>query len=427
MKTLARVSLYNHQKQLVEEGDRYRNNLYTVGLGLGKTDISLTRAEKLTTAEPNLKVLVLCQASKIEDWRQKCRLYSISFLVMSIDTAPRRETQLKKMFPDNEFILIVDESQMIKTMSAKRTKFVLNLLPKYKILLSGTPFNKWEESISHLILLGHPITKKDFMNKYCKWTLESFGGKLSRPFQKIVGYQNIDELKSLFRNLGQITMSYDDALLMSPELENIPPVEALQIITVPPIPEYKQFKKDKIITIKSGKDEIEIMGDTIMAQRHGERHLTSSYNKNKLSALADLVESTEDRIVIFYQYHESFMRMADALKSLNRPTSIINGQIKTRQKFDENENGIIFVQYQAGARGLDLYQARHTVYFELTDSFELYDQSFGRTHRIGQQRTCFYYLLECENSIDGAIKAALDNGKDFNDDMYKKYIASESV
>lgn len=188
---MARVELFPHQKRLLDVSAGNKNTLFTVGLGLGKTDTSLSKAEALNGL--TYPVLILCQKSKINDWKAAASGYNIRFLVMSIDTAWRREKELLKTFQPNSFILIIDESQQIKNTTASRSKFVLKLQPKNTILLSGTPFQKWEDSITHLHLLGCPITKKDFYKRYCNTVLESYGG--GRPFIKIVGYKNIPELQ----------------------------------------------------------------------------------------------------------------------------------------------------------------------------------------------------------------------------------------
>jgi len=188
---MSRVELYPHQQHLLDVSAGYKNTLFTVELGLGKTDISLSKAEALNGL--TYPVLILCQKSKVNDWEKAAAGYNIRFTVMSIDTAWRREKELLKTFRPNSFILIIDESQQVKNANAARTKFVLKLRPKNTILLSGTPFQKWEDSITHLRLLGCPITKKEFYKRYCNTVLESYGGR--RPFIKIVGYKNIPELQ----------------------------------------------------------------------------------------------------------------------------------------------------------------------------------------------------------------------------------------
>ena len=76
------------------------------------------------------------------------------------------------------------------------------------------------------------------------------------------------------------------------------------------------------------------------------------------------------------------------------------------------------IQYQAGSMGLNLQKANVIVYFSLTMSSELFEQSKKRTHRIGQQQTCFYYYLLTEGSVDEEIYNTLLERKDYTDRLF---------
>ena len=210
-------------------------------------------------------------------------------------------------------------------------------------------------------------------------------------------------------------MTYAEALELSPKLAELPPREALQVITVPKPADVKKFLKERILTIS--KDE-ELIGDTVMGMRHGERRLCGGYNGEKLTALKELIESTTERMIIFYQYQEDLNKIKALIKT--RPLSFINGQKTDLTAYETKNDSITLCQWQAGARGHNLQKASITVFFNLTESYELWEQSFGRTHRIGQVNACRYYLLLTEDSIEEDIKEALDRGEDFTLELYKR-------
>lgn len=85
---------------------------------------------------------------------------------------------------------------------------------------------------------------------------------------------------------------------------------------------------------------------------------------------------------------------------VEKPYSIINGEIKDLKAYQENDDSVTIVQYQAGAMGLNLQQANKIIYFTLPLSSELFEQSRKRIHRIGQDKTCFYYYLITKGSIE---------------------------
>ena len=63
--------------------------------------------------------------------------------------------------------------------------------------------------------------------------------------------------------------------------------------------DYKKFKKDRILI----KGDLELIGDTTLTKMLYLRQLASMYNKNKLERLRELLEATEDRVIIFYNFN----------------------------------------------------------------------------------------------------------------------------
>ena len=78
---------------------------------------------------------------------------------------------------------------------------------------------------------------------------------------------------------------------------------------------------------------------------------------------------------------------------VDRPISIVNGGTKDLDNYNKCEDSITFIQYQAGAYGLNLQLANKIIYFTPPLSSELFEQSKKRIHRIKQTKTCFYYYL----------------------------------
>ena len=103
-----------------------------------------------------------------------------------------------------------------------------------------------------------------------------------------------------------------------------------------------------------------------------------------------------------------------------RAYSVVNGFERTLTNYENVSNSITFVQYQAGAMGLNLQEANKIIYYSLPLSSELYEQSKKRIHRIGQNRPCFYYLLLAENSIEEHIKTTLDKRNDYTQELFDK-------
>ena len=87
--------------------------------------------------------------------------------------------------------------------------------------------------------------------------------------------------------------------------------------------------------------------------------------------------------------------------------------------YENSENSVTFIQYQAGAMGLNLQKANKIIYFTPPLSSEIFEQSKKRTHRIGQNKTCFYYRLICKNSIEQKIYKTLEMRRDFTERLFE--------
>lgn len=410
--------------QLLNDTDENDNAAYYVDMGLGKTFVASERAMKI-----GLPVLVVCQKSKIDDWKEHLKQYPYQSAVINYDLIWRR----KEYLAWRSFTLILDESSLIKNETRNRTKYILKLQPDNVILLSGTPTGgKYEELWSQCHLLGWKISKKTFYDQYIITEKRIYGG-FTR--QIVIGYKNVDRLKRKLREYGAVFMTHEEALELSPELVNIPEMAEPIKITVPVTSEYKKFKKNRIITIDTanlcefrddsdfhGKDitpRKELIGDTSLTKLLYMRQLAGMYNQNKWKVLWDLIEGTNRRIVIFYNFQFEFEQMKKLIPiNFKRPISYINGSGIDLTAYERNDNAITLIQYQAGSMGHNLQLANITIYFSLPLSSELYEQSKARTHRIGQKDICFYYYLIAEKTVEENIFDTLKMRKDFTDELF---------
>ena len=186
-------------------------------------------------------------------------------------------------------------------------------------------------------------------------------------------------------------------------------------VNVKNIKEYKQFKKDRIVTIEG----VELVGDTTLTAMLYQRQLAGMYNRNKYDKVLELLESTEDRIIIFYNFKHEREELEKICKKINKPVSRVDGETRDLNNYERLENTVTLIQYQAGSMGLNLQKSNKIIYFSLPLSSELFEQSKKRTHRMGQDRSCFYYYLITEKSIEVDILKTLRLRKDYTDELFK--------
>lgn len=411
---MSKVVLLPHQSEALEETKQFNRVAYYHDMGLGKT---FTGAEKLNIFSNEYNLLI-CQKSKVKDWINHFKEFYPQINVIDY-TKPKavidkgviiinydlvwRRPELKTLMG---FTLMLDESSLIQNENAKRSKFILRLNPSNVILLSGTPTSgKYEKLWSQCRLLGWNISKRDFYNRYI--IEQEIDIKTSPfPIKIVVGYKNVEELKTMLRKCGAHFLKTEDVLSL--------PEQTFVKIDVDQIPAYRRFQKDRVVTV----DSKTLVGDTALTRMLYERMLCSQYNKNKLEAFADLIESTEDRLIVFYNYNDELEQLQKIAK--NRSISMINGSVKDVNNYNQYDNSITFCQYAAASMGHNLQKANKIVYFSLPLSCEYWMQSQKRTHRIGQSQPCFYYILSTKDSVDEKIYKSLKKGVDFTLKLFEE-------
>ncbi|WP_459611777.1 SNF2-related protein [Clostridium botulinum] len=411
---MIKIKLYPHQERALKETKKFNRVGYFLDMGLGKTFVG---SEKLKELNSNIN-LVICQKSKLDDWYEHFKTYypeyntfiysktreipSNSVVIINYDLVWRRPDLMGL----ENFTLMLDESSMIKNPTSKRTKFILKLKSQNVILLSGTPCGgKYEELHTQCKLLGWNISKKLYWQQYIKFINMDVGGF---KVPKVVGYKNVERLKQKLHDHGSIFMKTEEVFDLPEQVEISVLIENTK--------EYKKFKKDRLITI----NDTELVGDTSLTKMLYLRQLASQYNPNKLSSLKDLLESTEDRVIIFYNFTEEMEQIKEVCGRLEKPVSIVNGQTKDLENYKTKDNSITLVQYQAGAMGLNLQLSNKIIYYSLPLASELFEQSKKRTHRIGQTRTCMYWYLITKGSIEEQICEVLKQRRDYTNKLFEE-------
>ena len=419
------VKLYDHQNDALTDVKSKNRVAFYHDMGLGKT---FTGAEKLH--QLNAKVnLVICQKSKIDDWIEHFTKYYESHFKMIYDCTrwdkfdwqalaknPNepcvmvinyelafRRPELKKL---TDFTLLLDESSLIQNETAKRSKFIISLNAKNVILLSGTPTGgKYELLWSQLHLLGWNISKKLYWKQYVDTEIKDVEGY---PITIVKGYKNVDRLKRKMRQYGCHFLKTDDVMDL--------PEQVTSKLTVNTSKDYRKFKKDCICEVVGNI----LVGDTTLTKMLYERQLCGQYSVEKLDAFRSLLESTNDRLIVFYNFNDELETLKNITWQYTQNISEVNGSFKDLTAYEQFDDSITFIQYQAGAMGLNLQKANKIVYFTPPLSSELFEQSKKRIHRIGQKKTCFYYYLTCKSSIEEKIYKTLAMRKDYTDALFER-------
>ena len=371
--------------------------------------------------------IVICQKSKIEDWMKHLEEFYPEYAVCNLtkkkdfevftgtkdkqvvgiinyELAFRRAALLEL----SDFTLLLDESSLISNEKAKRSKFVLKMKPESVILLSGTPTaGKYEKLWSQLRLLGWNISKAAFWRSYVttRWVEQ---GMFKR--EEVTGYKNVPHLKQRLGEYGAVFMKTNEVMTLPEQVE--------QKIMLESTKEYKHFMKEGYLLLSDG---VELIGDNTLTKILHARQLCGQWHKEKLQAFEDLIQSSEERFIVFYNFNLELEKLEEIARRKTEHISILNGKCKDLNAYEKWNDSITFIQYQAGAMGGNFQKANKIIYFTLPlgkGSCDLWEQSKKRIHRIGQNKTCFYYYLLVKGSFEEKNFAALKKGKELTDELF---------
>lgn len=441
-----------HQQQALDQTESFNRCAYYLDMGLGKTFVG---AEKMYLLNNDVN-LVVCQKSKIDDWLDHFEKYYPDYEVFNL-TKKTQAVRFRELIDTStiydykkqivgvinydlvyrrsyithikDFTLMLDESSLIQNETTQRAKFILRLQPESVVLLSGTPTSgKYEKLWSQCKLLGWDIKKKAFWASYVdtEWVEQ---GQFKR--EVVTGYKHVDHLKKKLAQHGAVFMKTQEVIELPEQIE--------QKIYVKPTKEYRHFMKNgylvldtlNLIQFKDDSDfygndvtpRVELVGDNSLTKTLYARQLCGQWHKEKLEAFRDLLESTEDRVIVFYNFNEELTRLRKICEALDREVSFVNGSGRSMYAYECVENSVTFIQYQAGAMGGNFQKANKIIYYTLPlgkGSCDLWEQSKKRIHRIGQDKSCFYYYLLVKGSFEEKNLAALRKGKELTDELFEK-------
>lgn len=428
------MKLFEHQKKALELTKQYDHVAYFHEMGLGKT---FTGSEKMMSFG-NKRNLIVCQKSKIRDWMEHLSTYYKDVMIINYPEMQKkltvkditmyavvskviviinyellwRRTDLYKFAYD--CCLMLDESSLIQNNKAKQTKFILSLRPRQVILLSGTPCSgKYENLWSQSKLLNFGMSKTEFEDRFVNWELLNVGMRYVRIPNRRCPYKNVEELKSEFRKHGAVFLKTNECFDL--------PEQTFKKVYVDQNRDYKLFKKNHVLE----KEERTLVGDTTLGLRLGLRELCGMYSKEKLTAFDDLLASTNDRLIVFYNFNEELNKLKAIAEQHDKPISEVNGKTKDLSAYETDDNSITFCQYQAGSMGLNLQKANKVIYYTLPEKSDLFEQSKKRIHRIGQTNPCFYYIMLVDGSIEEVILRTLERREDFTNELFVEYMKSK--
>ena len=305
-------------------------------------------------------------------------------------------------------MLIIDELSSFKSHTSKRFKSLLKIRPYFErvVGLTGTPSSNglmdlWAEF--RVLDLGERLGRyiTHYRNEY--FLPDKRNGAVIFSYKP---QPNAEE--RIYRRLADMTISMKSTeYLKMPELIlndlEINLDEEDQI-------KYKKFKKEMVMTIQE--KEIDAINAASLSNKLIQLANGSIYDKDKkfyevhnkkLDKLEEIIESANGKpVLVAYWFKADKERIEKRFKVR---------EIKTADDIKQWNKGMIdlaLIHPASAGHGLNLQSGGSTlVWFSLTWSLELYQQTNARLYRQGQKDTVVIHHLITKNTIDEDIMKSI--------------------
>lgn len=390
--------LYDFQQKLLEVSKK--NYMYPLDTGTGKTLLSLHHYWKWACGK---QLLIVAPAQKVKEggWYREIGKFRTYYRLPAIKYEVLSYAKLSKYTITPSTYIIFDECHFVKNYKSQRSKIAWQMVKKADgfCMLSATPSsNGYIDCCNYLSMFGFFQKPYDMIKKHAIFEMLMFGGN---RIKKIKDWKNTVYLDVLYKKISSIALRKNDCL----DLPNI----ILEQIYFKQNLEYKLIKKDRVLG-----DEL---FDTVPKLIAGLRQYANP--KDKVEYLEFLRESTEENILIFYNFNLE----AKLIKSKIKVDYEVSGNGSNIPKFDEYDalkKKTTLVQIQAGGAGIELQYNSIVVFFSPTWSYQDYEQAMGRAYRNGQKNKVTVYQFITENTIEEKIYKSLKIKKDFSMHLLNK-------
>ena len=436
-----KLTLYNYQVVAKDFIIGHPYAAVILDMGMGKTATTLSAVNELMFDRFEVtKVLVIAPlrvantvwSDEIEQWSELRNLrYSkivgtpkqrkvalqkdADIYIVNRENLPWLVEQCSPYFKWD--MVVIDELSSFKSWQSKRFKAFMTMRPYMKrvVGLTGTP------------------SSNGLMDLFAEFKVIDGGERLGRF---------IGEFRSRYFEEGRrngnivyeyIPMDYAECQIQDKISDITISMKALDYLDMPEListkklvrmsekekEKYIQFKKEYVLSELDGLEVTAANAASLMNKLvqlsngavYSDDHTVVPLHEQKLDALEDILESANgEPVLVAYWFKHDLARITGRLEKLKVTSRVL----KTEEDIREWNKGNVPVGliHPAGAgHGLNLQKGgHHLVWFGLTWSLELYQQTNARLWRQGQEaETVVIQHIVTEGTIDEEILKALGN------------------
>ena len=314
----------------------------------------------------------------------------------------------KSGIPFDFDMVVIDELSSFKSYGAKRFKSLLKVRPSVKRIvgLTGTPSSNglmdlWAEF--RVLDLGQRLGRYITHYRSAYFVPDKRNAEIIFSYKPLPGAE-----ERIYNQISDITISMKSAdyLKMPKCITNEVPV----YLSEKEWSIYSDFRDEMVANL--GDEEIDAVNAAVLSGKllqmangavYDDKNKAHLIHDRKLDALEDLIEGANGKpVLVAYWYKHDLERIQKRF-----PVR----QIKTPKDIEDWNDGsipIAAIHPASAGHGLNLQSGGSTlIWFGLTWSLELYQQTNARLYRQGQNETVVIHHIIAKDTIDEDVIVAL--------------------
>jgi SNF2 family DNA or RNA helicase len=429
---------HDYQRYATEYIESHPAAAVFLDMGLGKTSITLTALNNLLFDYFDVhRILVVAPlrvarntwSDEIEKWDH---LHNLTFAI-AVGTEKERIAALtqksditminrenlqwlieKSGQPFEYDMVVIDELSSFKNHQAKRFKALMKVRPKVKRIvgLTGTPSsNGLMDLFAEFKILDMGARLGRFIGQYRNsyFKPDKVNGPIVYSYKPLPGAED-----AIYQKISDITISMKAAdHLKMPELIN---TKYMVHLSDKEKKKYEDMKAELVLALPEG--EITAANAASLSNKlsqmangavYADDESILSVHERKLDALEDIIESANGKpLLVAYWFKHDLMRIEQRLNEKKIPFQKLDTDASMK-RWNKGELPVALIHPASAGHGLNLQSGGSTlVWFGITWSLELYQQTVARLYRQGQEsRTVTIIHILTQGTVDEKIMKAL--------------------
>jgi SNF2 family DNA or RNA helicase len=428
---------HTYQSRAIEHIIGHRYCCLFLDMGLGKTVCTLTAIDRLLSDIDITRVLVIAPKRVAESvWATEAEKWDHTrYMAVSVVTGSRAQRiaaleaqahvyvisrdnvqwlveyqQSLKSWPFD--MVVLDELSSFKNPSAKRFKALRRVRPYIRrvVGLTGTPspnglIDLWAQL--YLVDMGQRLGQ--YVTKFRERYFKPQGGSGHIVYKwALKNERSADDIAEAIADIC-LSMKAEEYLDMPERIDIDLPV----VLSGEQMKQYKRFERDLVLSLKeetiTAQSAVTLSGKLMQYASgaiYDEDHNTHYLHDAKIEALAELMEQTNENVLLFYNYQHEARRIMSEL-AMYSPQMFDSTSVV---RWNKGEIRLLLAHPASTAFGLNLQQGGRTVvWYGPQWNLELYQQANARLYRQGQTKAVKIYRIIAKGTIDERVVRAVDN------------------